>query len=227
MSSILPYNIQECGTFGTKDYYIFVTSNGIPISPFHDVPLSSEENTVNMVVEIPKNTHHKLEISKEDFLNPIKHDIKKGEIRVIQMPYPAHYGAISQTFESPKVIDKRTGTPGDNDPVDVFDISNINVKTGSVIKLKVLGAYAAIDDNETDWKIIGININDPDASKYNDITDVSKEILNPIFTFLRDYKKPEGKFLTFAFNDKVQNRSLALEVIHETHQQWKELLSKK
>lgn len=38
---------------------------------------------------------------------------------------------------------------------------------GEVIKVKVLGTLALIDEGETDWKVIVINNEDPDANNYN------------------------------------------------------------
>lgn len=33
--------------------------------------------------------------------------------------------------------------------------------------MKILGTLALIDQGETDWKLIAINVNDPEASKFN------------------------------------------------------------
>lgn len=38
---------------------------------------------------------------------------------------------------------------------------------GEVIQVKVLGTLALIDEGETDWKIIAINVEDPEADNYN------------------------------------------------------------
>ena len=38
---------------------------------------------------------------------------------------------------------------------------------GEVKQVKVLGVLAMIDDGETDWKILGIDVNDPNADKLN------------------------------------------------------------
>lgn len=38
---------------------------------------------------------------------------------------------------------------------------------GDVIQVKVLGALGLIDEGEMDWKIIAINIDDPEADKFN------------------------------------------------------------
>jgi inorganic pyrophosphatase len=56
---------------------------------------------------------------------------------------------------------------GDNDPVDACDISSIQHHTGDVIVAKVLGTYAMIDEGETDWKILVIDVNDPLAEHIN------------------------------------------------------------
>jgi inorganic pyrophosphatase len=42
---------------------------------------------------------------------------------------------------------------------------------GSVIKVKVLGALALIDEGETDWKIVTIDVDDPLA---NDVGDLNR-----------------------------------------------------
>lgn len=41
---------------------------------------------------------------------------------------------------------------------------------------QVLGVMAMIDEGETDWKVIGIDVNDPLAEKINDIDDVDKHM---------------------------------------------------
>lgn len=39
--------------------------------------------------------------------------------------------------------------------------------SGQVIQVKVLGILAMIDEGETDWKVIAINVKDPDADNLN------------------------------------------------------------
>ena len=38
---------------------------------------------------------------------------------------------------------------------------------GEVLQVKVLGVVALIDEGETDWKVLAINVNDPLAEKMN------------------------------------------------------------
>jgi inorganic pyrophosphatase len=76
------------------------------VSPWHDVPLLASSPTAspqifNMIVEIPRWTNSKQEVSKEENYNPIKQDIKKGKLRFVRNCFPHHgypftYGAIPQ-----------------------------------------------------------------------------------------------------------------------------------
>lgn len=60
--------------------------------------------------------------------DPIFHDDKKDKPRFVysvwpHKTYPFHYGSIPQTWESPNFEHELTGLIGDNDPIDIFDIS--------------------------------------------------------------------------------------------------------
>lgn len=41
---------------------------------------------------------------------------------------------------------------------------------GEIIRVKVLGTLALIDEGETDWKVIVINVEDPEAEDFNGLT---------------------------------------------------------
>ena len=43
-------------------------------------------------------------------------------------------------------------------------------------QVKVLGIMALLDEGETDWKVIVVDVNDPLASKLNDIEDVENNL---------------------------------------------------
>ena len=47
---------------------------------------------------------------------------------------------------------------------------------GQVKVVKVLGIMALLDEEETDWKVIAIDINDPLAPKLNDVEDVERHL---------------------------------------------------
>lgn len=88
--------------------------------------------------------------------------------------YIWNYGAFPQTWENPGHTDPSTGCKGDNDPIDVLEIGSRVAKRGEVVQVKILGVVALIDEGETDWKVLSIDVNDPKASQVNDITDVEK-----------------------------------------------------
>jgi inorganic pyrophosphatase len=55
------------------------------VSPWHDIPLFADQSSgiLNMVVEVPRWTNAKMEISRDEPFNPIKQDIKKGRLRCV------------------------------------------------------------------------------------------------------------------------------------------------
>ncbi|AET40072.1 inorganic diphosphatase IPP1 Ecym_5311 [Eremothecium cymbalariae DBVPG len=231
----MTYTTRQVGAKNTLDYKVYIEHNGKPVSAFHDVPLyADEENKIfNMIVEIPRWTNAKLEITKEEALNPIIQDTKKGKLRYVRNCFPHHgyihnYGALPQTWEDPNVAHPETKAVGDNDPLDVLEIGETIAYTGQIKPVKVLGVMALLDEGETDWKLIVIDVNDPLAPKLNDIEDVEKHLpglLRATNEWFRIYKIPDGKPENqFAFSGEAKNRKYALEVVRECHEAWKQLI---
>ncbi|CAF0714689.1 unnamed protein product [Brachionus calyciflorus] len=226
------------GVEDTKSFRIYYEKNNKPISPFHDIPLFSdkEKNVLNMIVEIPRFTHAKMEINKKEFLNPISQDSKKEKLRYINNVYPYYgyiwnYGALPQTYDDPNHIDETTGCIGDNDPLDVIEIGTEKQKRGSVIQVKVLGALGLIDEGEADWKIVAINTNDPLAEELADINDVETKVpglLDSTRDWFKLYKIPTGKPANnFALNGKFFNKNFSYNVIRKSYDAWKSLSEQK
>ncbi|XP_069946810.1 inorganic pyrophosphatase isoform X2 [Cherax quadricarinatus] len=235
---IMAYSVFEKGTLNTPDYRLFLKNEDGPLSPFHDIPLFSNEGNkiFNMVVEVPRWTNAKMEIATKEPLNPIKQDVKKGKLRFVANCFPHHgyiwnYGALPQTWEDPSHIDEATGCKGDNDPIDVCEIGYRVAKRGEVIQVKVLGTIALIDEGETDWKLIAIDVNDPLAPQLSDISDVEKHMpgfLKATVEWFRIYKIPDGKPENqFAFNGVAKDRDFAHKIIMETHEAWQNLVEGK
>jgi len=225
------------GAEGTLEYRLFFERDGTRISPWHDIPLYADKGKkiFNYVVEIPRGTNGKLEISREEDRNPIKQDVKNGKLRFVAdimnfKGYPFNYGAFPQTWEDPAHVDPETGCKGDSDPVDVVDISKAEVHRGDIRQVKVLGTLALVDEGETDWKIISIDVTDPDAGKFNDIEDVRRErpgTIEMIHDWFRDYKIPDGKPPnSFAFGGAAKDHAYACKVIDETEAFWAKKYSK-
>jgi inorganic pyrophosphatase len=134
-----------------------------------------------------------------------------------------------QTWEDPNVVHPETKAKGDNDPLDVCEIGELVGHTGQVKQVKVLGAMALLDEGETDWKIIVIDVNDPLAPKLNDIEDVERHLpglLRATNEWFRIYKIPDGKPENqFAFSGECKNRKYAEEIIHECSDAWERLIT--
>ena len=59
------YGVRKTGAANTLEHRIYIEKDGVPVSPFHDIPLyANEQQTVlNMIVEIPRWTNAKMEVS--------------------------------------------------------------------------------------------------------------------------------------------------------------------
>ena len=116
----------------------------------HDIPLYSPEGHCHLIVEIPKFSRAKFEIATGEEYNPIKQDVKNGKLRNYNYgDMLFNYGAFPQTWEDPAHVTPDTGHGGDNDPIDAVEIGTKMFRTGSVVKVKVLGCLAMIDDGAT------------------------------------------------------------------------------
>ncbi|KAF9577880.1 Inorganic pyrophosphatase [Lunasporangiospora selenospora] len=229
------YTTRVVGAPNTLEHRVFIERNGIPISTFHDIPLVANEaqGTYNMIVEIPRWSNAKLEISKDENFNPIKQDVKKNKLRYVRNCFPHHgyiwnYGALPQTWEDPTQSHPETKARGDNDPLDVCEIGEQVGYVGQIKQVKILGVMALLDEGETDWKVIVIDVNDPLASKLNDIEDVERHLpgfIRATNEWFRIYKIPDGKPENqFAFSGEAKNRKYAIDIIRETHEAWKSLI---
>jgi len=227
------YTTEERGETNTDTYKVFVKDSQGPVSPFHDIPLASGDNTFHMVVEVPRWTNAKMEIDTKAPLNPIVQDQKKGKLRFVANCFPHHgyiwnYGAFPQTWENPNHKDESTQCLGDNDPLDCCEIGHRVARRGDVLSVKVLGTLAMIDDGEADWKMIVIDTEDPLAAELNNLEDVERVMpgfLAATREWFRIYKIPDGKPENkFAFDGEFQSAEFANKIISETHEYWKQLV---
>jgi len=229
----MAYSNKHTGTQGQADYRLYFLKDDKAFSPFHDLPAWVDKNKgiANMVVEIPRGQNAKLEISRVDVLNPIKQDIKDGKLRFVHDKYPFNYGAIPQTWEDPSITHPDTNAKGDNDPLDAVEIGSVTGTTGQVKQVKVLGVWGMVDAGETDWKVLVLDVNDPLAKDVNNIADIEAKFPGKIkeaFTFLRDYKIPDGKGPNqFAYGSELKGTAFAHHILDETHTQWVNLQSGK
>nr|AIW47217.1 inorganic pyrophosphatase [Mastigamoeba balamuthi] len=218
---------EELGEFGTLSYRMFFTdpTTRRRLSPWHDVPLYADgcagHPLFHMVCEMPRGTTHKMEICTSEMHNPIKQDEKKGVPRHVRHLGGVlhHYGALPQTWEDPSQAMHTTGLPGDDDPIDIIDVSQLPAKRGDVYTVKPLGVLGLIDEGETDWKVIAVNTEDPEAPKLDDVSDLEKRrpgIVDAIREWYRVYKVADGKAL---------GRDETMNIVSQSHDHWKALVA--
>lgn len=107
-------------------------------------------------------------------------------------------GMCEQTWEDPSTADSETGINGDDDPLDVCEISTATIPAtcGQIKTVKPLGAFVVIDQGETDWKIVAIDITDPIVKMLRDIDDVERCLpgfMDSLKNWYRQYRVLEGK----------------------------------
>lgn len=107
------------------------------------------ETGVNVVIEIPAGSNHKIEYDKSSL--DFKLDQIDGQDRIINfLPYPANYGFIPSTE-----MDLARG--GDGDALDVLVLCE-SLATGTVLETKIIAALLLRDQQEIDTKIIAIPV---------------------------------------------------------------------
>lgn len=214
-------------------YYEKVGDEFVNISPWHHIPLTNDDGTYNMVVEISKYTYTKLEVNLKSPYNPITQDLKKGKLRYYNSAIYWNYGAIPQTYEYKKHIYKcltknneHIYLTGDSDPLDIVDIGHASLKIGQVVPVKILGAFTLIDQGEMDWKIIAINKEDKHFDHINSIEDIDKyypSTVNMLLEWFRYYKLPDTKKFNI-ITKEWYNKKQSEELITNTHKYYLEFL---
>lgn len=123
-----------------------VGRNAETVKDYEHLPTYTEQG-INVVVEIPAGTNHKIEYDKEKKVFVV--DQRNGKDRIIDfLPYPGNYGFIPSTY-----MDSALG--GDGDALDVLVIGE-SVPKGTVMAVKPIAALLLMDEGEEDTKIIAV-----------------------------------------------------------------------
>ena len=170
-----------------------------PKNFLEDFKTFQSKNVVNVVVEIPKGTNEKWEVSKTD--GSLEHDFFQGRPRVIENKvYIVNYGMIPRT-----ILPLKFG--GDGDPVDAILLGE-QVPRGSIIQGKIIGVMKMRDMDENDDKIILTSKNSV-YNKYKNIQDLGKDnpkILSDLKTWFTNYKKNNFvEFIRYGSEEEAYN----------------------
>lgn len=134
--------------------------------------------TVNAVIETPKNSPHKYALKN------VYGIIAFHEILPDSMEWPFDYGFIPSTLGD------------DGDPLDILILTGHGLFSGCLIETRVLGAVRESKDGIENDRFIGVPLPSPGAPKstdtYHDITDLPPMTLESIKHFLREYSQRQG-----------------------------------
>ena len=166
-------------------------------------PGDVENGIVNVVVEIPQGSSHKIEWNRE--LAVMQLDRVEPSI----FAKPTNYGFIPQTLDE------------DGDELDALIITDEPLTTGIFMEAKVIGVLEFVDDNEVDDKVIVVPADDRNTGNaINSLEDLPSQLLKQIehhFNHYKDLKKP-GSTVVKGFGDVER----AKQIIRESITRWNE-----
>ena len=139
-------------------------------------PGNYEKGEINVVVEIPTGSNHKIEWDREHACFML------DRVEPMIFAKPCNYGFIPQTLDE------------DGDELDALIITEQPLTTGIWMKARVLGVMKFVDSDEVDDKIICVPADDRNnGDKYQTLEDLPEQIIKQIehhFSHYKDLKKP-------------------------------------
>ena len=166
-------------------------------------PGDVDAGIVNVVVEIPRGSYHKIEWDRDLAV------MKLDRVEPAIFAKPTNYGFIPQTLDE------------DGDELDALVITDQPLTTGVVLEGKVIGVLEFVDDGEVDDKVIVVPADDRNTGDaINSLEDLPAATLKQIehhFNHYKDLKKP-GTTVVKGFGDTAR----AKQIIYESIARWNE-----
>lgn len=164
-------------------------------------PGNVDEGIVNVVIEIPKGSSHKIEWNRDLAV------MQLDRVEPAIFSKPTNYGFIPQTLDE------------DGDELDALIITDEPLPTGIFLEAKVIGVMNFVDDDEIDDKVVVVPADDRHTGNaINSLQDLPKQIIDQIehhFTHYKDLKKP-GSTVVKSWGDAEE----AKRIIHESIERW-------
>jgi inorganic pyrophosphatase len=156
---------------------------------------------VNVVVEIPTGSSHKIEWNRDLAV------MQLDRVDPAIFAKPTNYGFIPQTLDE------------DGDELDALIITDEPLPTGVFLEARVIGVMKFEDDGEIDDKVIVVPADDRNTGNaITSLQDLPAQLIKQIehhFTHYKDLKK-SGSTVVKGFGDSEE----AQEIIHESIARW-------
>ena len=140
----------------------------------HDID-SGEKDAMNVIIEIPKDSHNKYEIDKKTGL------IKLDRANYSAAAYPFDYGFVPQTLWD------------DGDALDVVLLTTYPLNVGILVAARPVAILSMIDGGDADDKVIAVPTEDKRWDDVRDLADINKHTLKEFVHFFETYKNLNGK----------------------------------
>lgn len=164
-------------------------------------PGDIDNGMMNVVIEIPKGSMHKIEWNRE--LATMQLDRVEPSV----FAKPTNYGFIPQTLDE------------DGDELDVLVITDEPLPTGVFLEARVIGVMKFEDDGEVDDKIVAVPSDDRNTGNaIKSLSDLPEQLLKQIefhFNHYKDLKKP-GTTVVKSWGDIEEAKA----IIHESIERW-------
>lgn len=162
-----------------------------------------EGGVVNVVVEIPTGSNHKVEWNRE--LACFQLDRVEPAI----FAKPCNYGFLPQTLDE------------DGDELDALIITDQPLTTGVFLEAKVIGVMKFVDDGEVDDKVVVVPADDRNnGNAINSLADLPAQLIKQLefhFNHYKDLKKAGTTTVT-----GWEDADSAKKVIFDAIQRWKD-----
>lgn len=164
-------------------------------------PGDVDGGVVNVVVEIPEGSSHKIEWNRD--LAVMQLDRVDPEV----FAKPTNYGFIPQTLDE------------DGDELDALIVTDAPLPTGIFLEARIIGVMKFVDDDEVDDKIVVVPADDRNTgNRITSLADLGKQKIAQIehhFTHYKDLKKP-GSTVVKGWGDIEEAKA----VVHESIERW-------
>jgi inorganic pyrophosphatase len=164
----------------------------------------SDGETINVVIEIPKGSSHKIEFDRNRKIMIL------DRVEPAIFAKPVNYGFIPATLDD------------DGDELDVLFVTDEPMTTGVVSEARVIGVLEFEDDGEMDHKVICVPADDRNTgNRITSLDDLGSQWQNQIehhFTHYKDLKKP-GSTKVLGFGDSAKAHAVIAECLKRWNNQ--------
>lgn len=144
---------------------------------------------------------------------------------------PTMYGFIPQTYCGRRVAESmneymgRTDIEGDEDPLDICVLTEKDIMHGDIIvRARPIGGFRLLDKGKADDKLIAVLEQDAIYSRFNDISELPKMVLDRLIHYFTTYKDLPKEQTPRTILESVYGAAEARDIITRAREDYDELI---